>query len=399
MQAKKIFRKIHLWLSVPFGIVLTLICFSGAMLVFEKEITEWCRHDVYFVNEVKGEPMTLDALMEKVAATLPDSVEITGVTVSADADRTLEVTLSKPRRSSIFVDPYTGEITGRNERLGFFSTMFSLHRWLLGSARSADGGMSAGKLIVGVSTIALVLILLTGLLMWLTNRKKPLTKSLKISVTQGWHRFWHDLHVAGGIYATIFLLAIALTGLTWSFSWYRAGFYSLFGVEASADRNPQHGNAGADRQSRSENRQHNRGEGRRHHDGEGERHHRHHSPFDHWNEVYSQLAEANPGFRQITIAPGKASVVPQGSNSLRAADSYEFDPRSGEITGHKPYSAQEKSVKARGGVYMVHVGSWGGIITRIINFVAAMMGAILAITGYYLWIRRLVKKSPKKHHN
>lgn len=115
--------------------------------------------------------------------------------------------------------------------------------------------------------------------------------------------------------------------------------------------------------------------------------------------MYAQLAEANPGFRQITVAPGKASVVPQGSNSLRAADSYEFDPRSGEITGHKPYSAQGKSVKARSGVYMVHVGSWGGIITRIINFVAAMMGAILAITGYYLWIRRLVKKSPKKHHN
>ena len=36
---KRIFRKIHLWLSVPFGIVITLVCFSGAMLVFEKELT------------------------------------------------------------------------------------------------------------------------------------------------------------------------------------------------------------------------------------------------------------------------------------------------------------------------------------------------------------------------
>ena len=31
---KKIFEKIHLWLSVPFGLIITLICFSGAMLVF-----------------------------------------------------------------------------------------------------------------------------------------------------------------------------------------------------------------------------------------------------------------------------------------------------------------------------------------------------------------------------
>ena len=29
---KKIFSKIHLWLSVPFGLLITLICFSGAML-------------------------------------------------------------------------------------------------------------------------------------------------------------------------------------------------------------------------------------------------------------------------------------------------------------------------------------------------------------------------------
>ena len=32
---KKVFRKIHLWLSVPFGLLITLICFSGAMLVFD----------------------------------------------------------------------------------------------------------------------------------------------------------------------------------------------------------------------------------------------------------------------------------------------------------------------------------------------------------------------------
>ena len=34
---KKIFRTLHLWLSVPFGLLVSLICFSGAMLVFEKK--------------------------------------------------------------------------------------------------------------------------------------------------------------------------------------------------------------------------------------------------------------------------------------------------------------------------------------------------------------------------
>lgn len=45
---------------------------------------------------------------------------------------------------------------------------------------------------------------------------------------------------------------------------------------------------------------------------------------------------------------------------------------------------------------MVHVGSWGGIITRIINFLAALLGATLPITGYYLWIKRLRGKNKQK---
>ncbi|MDE7144659.1 MAG: PepSY domain-containing protein, partial [Duncaniella sp.] len=109
----KFFRKIHLWLSVPFGIIITLVCFSGAMLIFEPEITRSVKSDVYYVSEVKDSALPLDELMETVKATLPDSVSITGVTIFADKDRTYQVNLSKPRRSSMFVDQYSGEITGK----------------------------------------------------------------------------------------------------------------------------------------------------------------------------------------------------------------------------------------------------------------------------------------------
>ena len=75
---KKIFRKIHLWLSVPFGLIITLVCFSGAMLVFENEVNEWFRRDLYYVETVKESPLSMDKLLEKVATTLPDSVSVTG---------------------------------------------------------------------------------------------------------------------------------------------------------------------------------------------------------------------------------------------------------------------------------------------------------------------------------
>ena len=146
---KKIFRTLHLWLSVPFGLLVSLICFSGAMLVFENEITEWSRPDLYQVKEIKAEPLPVEMLLERVAETLPDSVSVAGVSIPSEKGRTWQVNLSKPRRASVYIDPYTGEVKGKYERPAFFLTMFKLHRWLLDSMKP-DGGIFWGKMIVGV---------------------------------------------------------------------------------------------------------------------------------------------------------------------------------------------------------------------------------------------------------
>lgn len=371
MNAKKVFRKIHLWLSVPTGIFIALICFSGAMMVFEKEITELCRHDLYFVQEVKGSTLPEQRLVEIVTATLPDSVTVTGVKTFPEADRAWQVSLSKPRRASVFIDQYTGEIKGRYERLPFFDTMFHLHRWLL------DPSKSIGKWIVGVCTLLLVIILVTGLLMWLTNRKKPLTQSLKISCNKGWHRFWHDLHVAGGIYATIFLLAMALTGLTWSFSWYRTGFYAMLGVDASAGG---HGRPATEQVAAP-----------RHQHPEapdtteaidGNRPHRH----DQADGNRPEGSEATDGTRphRHDRADGNRTEGVGRHGNHSEAKAAEATPRSG---------SNDRAASVRSTIYKIHTGGWGGIIAKIITFLAALLGATLPITGYYLWIRRLRNKS------
>ena len=131
----------------------------------------------------------------------------------------------------MYVDQYTGEVKGKSERSGFFMFMFRMHRWLLDSMNSGNEGIFWGKVIVGVSTLLLVFVLISGIVIWWPRTRKALKNSLKITETKGWKRFWYDLHVAGGMYALIFLLAVALTGLTWSFSWYRTAFYKVFGVE------------------------------------------------------------------------------------------------------------------------------------------------------------------------
>ena len=79
----------------------------------------------------------------------------------------------------------------------------------------------------------------------------------------------------------------------------------------------------------------------------------------------------------------------------RATDRYSFDGRTGEITEYQPYKDQERTMKVRGWIYSVHVGSWGGWFSRIITCIIALIGASLPITGYYLWIKRLNAKRKK----
>lgn len=401
---RKIFRNIHLWLSVPFGILITLICFSGAALVFEKEVMELCHRELYFVKKVEAAPLPMEQLMTKVAATLPDSVSVTGVNISSDPERAYQVTLSKPRRASMYVDQYTGEIMGKYERAPFFNFMFRMHRWLLDSMKQ-DGGIFWGKMIVGTSTLMFVFVLISGIVVWWPRTRKALKNSLKIVANKGWRRFWYDLHVAGGMYALVFLLAMALTGLTWSFQWYRTGFYKTFGVEVQPSMG--HGNAAANATTKGGKREEspegrsgrpgNRGEKP---EGRGEhsesREGRKRSPYTNWQQIYEQLAEANPDYKLISVSDGSASVALPRFGNQRGTDRYKFNPRNGEITETTLYKDLDNSGKIRGWIYSVHVGSWGGMLTRILTFIAALVGASLPLTGYYLWIRRLMKRKIKR---
>ena len=398
---KKIFRKIHLWLSVPFGLIITLVCFSGAMLVFENEVNEWFRRDLYYVETVKESPLPMDKLLEKVATTLPDSVSVAGVSISSDPGRAYQVSLSKPRRASLYVDQYTGEVKGKSERSGFFMFMFRMHRWLLDSMNPGNEGIFWGKMIVGVSTLLLVFVLISGIVIWWPRTRKALKNSLKITATKGWRRFWYDLHVAGGMYALIFLLAMALTGLTWSFPWYRTAFYKVFGVEVQ-QRAAQGHEQKSDAQKRDtklavhQEKKREENEGRKgERSGRAENNHSDMysvtSPFVYWQEIYDKLRRQNPEYKQISISSGTASVSFNRFGNQRASDRYSFNTDNGEFTETSLYQHQDKSGKIRGWIYSVHVGNWGGMFTRILTFIAALLGAALPLTGYYLWIKRLIK--------
>lgn len=455
---KTFFRKFHLWLSVPFGIVITIICFTGALLVFEEEITAATGNGITAVAPT-GESLPLNVLADKVDATLPADVDVKGIVVSCSPHEAYKINLSKPKKSAVYVNQYTGEVIGQDERLPFFQAVFRLHRWLMDS-NPGDGKIFWGKMIVGTSTLACVIILLTGLVIWWPRNRKMLMNRLQIALRKGQNRFWYDLHVAGGFYALLLLLAMALTGLNWSFEWYKNGVYGLFGagndnvtvenkvpVKATeiascpgscgtctlpacvynagntADTAVQgvtaqwnvdavtaatnvadtryvdagtavsitdvdavtaatavdaqsgatvvaDGNSSATSLAAASLS----------------------TEFDGWLKAYESVVALVPNFETITVSAGTVSVKGSRYGNMRAADKYLFDEATGKIVGVEPYKDADRESRIGGWFYTIHIGSWGGVFSKICSFLAALLGATLPLTGYYFWIRRLYGK-------
>ena len=95
------------------------------------------------------------------------------------------------------------------------------------------------------------------------------------------------------------------------------------------------------------------------------------------------------------MGDGTAFVDLKGRGNQRAFDAYEFDPATGRITAPHLYADAERMQKAGGWVLSLHKGDWGGWLSKVLYFLAALFGATLPLTGYYLWAKRTFLRKKK----
>lgn len=368
---KKIFKKIHLWLSVPFGLIISIICLTGATLVFEKELTRAGNPHLYTVEYKEGsKPLKPSEIIARISQQTGDTLKISSLQVAGNPKEAWMVSFTNAGQRQLSVNPYSGEINGWVEGNSFFQTVRKLHRWLL-DAPAQKGASSTGKTIVGITTLLMVVILISGIVLWWPRTRKSLQNRLKVSCTKGPFRFWYDSHVSLGFYVTIFLLVMALTGLTWSFRWYRTGFYALFG--ASTEQPKQSAPAHEDNNKKEKK-------------NEPER-----LNYLAWDTALAELQNRYETYGTIQLSKNSAQVIQSGKQK---GDTASFDIHTGNITEIKVYNIDEQpmSNKMKGLIYSLHTGQWGGMLTRIIYFLSAFIGGILPLTGYYLWIKRINRK-------
>jgi len=282
------------------------------------------------------------------------------------------------RGTAYLVNPYTGQVLGKATDLrgnGFFSFMLDLHRRML-----VERGI--GNLLVGIATIIFLVLELSGLVLWAPAKLKQWRNwkmwkpGFQIKWTANWKRINHDLHNTLGFYSFGLLTVMALTGLCWSFGWFRDGTSALFGAKVFGGRNEK----------------------------------RLPSPlpvtpgYTLSADDYLTLANRRlpyPGTLRLTLPEGptgsagvqKAQV---GFFAPAATDKLTFDQYNGallkaDIFADKPWNEQLVA-----SIRPLHFGDVFGTSTKILYFIACLIATSLPVTGVIIWLNKLRKKRQRK---
>jgi len=369
---RKFFNDIHLWLGLASGIVLFLVCLSGTIYTFRTEVEERVNKAVYFVDHQEGmqaQPLTqLVAMVEKAQGS-----PVTGVTIPNQPQKAWSFAIKpkgkeKGRGKTVLVNPYAGTITGDTETGSsrFFMTMMKLHRWLLME-------QSTGRIIVGIATLIFVVLLLSGIILWLPRRLRYWKQGFVILFSGKWKRINHDLHNVLGFYSFIFLLIMSLTGLCWSFEWYKKGASTVLGAEVFGGKKEKPVNsaaAGAVMLSADDVLK--IGAGQLNYTG------------------ITRLSFPADSLGTFSISKNDAA-----SWNSAATDRVIIDAYSGAVLKKELFASKSAGQKIAASIRPIHTGEIYGLFSKIIYFICCLIATSLPVTGTIIWLNKLKKKKPR----
>ncbi|MBJ2240035.1 PepSY domain-containing protein [Pseudomonas sp. MF6768] len=362
---KKTLFQLHWFFGITAGLVLALMGITGAAYSFQDEILRALNPTVLTVQKQPAGVLPPAELVRKLEATEGKAVSMLWVeSESGNAARVFFTPPPGERRGQMrYFDPYTGDYLGDAVGQDFFALMLQLHRFL------AMG--DTGRQITGACTLILIFFCLSGLYL----RWPRQVASWRAWLTLDWRKkgrsFNWDLHSVFGTWCLLFYLLAALTGLSWSYEWYNKGLTRLLSDAPQNERVRNRGPAPAGP-----------------------------APIANYEAIWSSIySTAGPGLSAYNIRmppvdgqPATVYYLLQSSPHDRALNQINLDPATGVVKSVERYG--DKSLKAQllTSIYALHVGSYFGLVGRIILTVTALCMPLFFITGWLLYLDRRRKK-------
>ncbi len=371
----KIFRKITFWLhlisGVLAGIFIFVMCITGALLSFESNILEFAESEVRFVEvpSENAQRLPIQQIIGKVIEAKPDAKPSN---ITLQNDKTAAATVSLGRDGQIYVNPYTGEITGEDAKgwRGFFRTVEDTHRWLAMPGKARDVGRSIND----AANLLFLFLAVSGIYIWFPRRLS--WKYFKAALTFRWKIKGKardfNWHTVIGFWSSLVLIILTATAVVMSYNWANNLVYTITGNEPPQQQQRSPNNQAAKPFTLSEN----------------------------LDEIWTK-AENYTDWKAISL---RLPIVEDSANFTISEGKYwnkfgrsslTIDAKTAEVSKWESYGDQNSGRQLRSWVRFTHTGETGGIVGQFIGFLACIGGAFLVWTGISLALRRFYRAVSK----
>jgi len=368
------FRKIIFWLHLISGllggIVIFIMCVTGALLSFEKDIAEFAERDMRYVASAENpNKLSVKEILAKVAEAKPNA-KPSAIALSNKPNAAWQVSLG--RDGQVFVNPYTGAITGEGATgwRGFFRTMTDLHRYI---ALSGDG-RPIGKAITGACNLMFLFLAISGIYIWFPRRLS--WKHFKAALTLRWKVKGKardfNWHTVLGFWSSLVLIILTLTATVISYQWAGNLLYTLTGNEVPAPQQQAPPNAPNSQAEQSA------------------------VLPENLDAVWAKAEAQSPTWKTISmrlpiVKDAAVFTIDEGIYwNIFGRSTLTVETKMAEVTKWETYGEQNAARQIRSWFRFTHTGETGGFVGQFIGFLACIGGAILVWTGISLAWRRFV---------
>jgi uncharacterized iron-regulated membrane protein len=195
--------QVHLWSGIGVGLYVLFVSVTGSVLVWRNELAAAATRDPIVVTG-SGPRMTDEQLKEAAARAYPGYAVV--IKRLSNPDQAVEISLERGANRKVrLFDPYTGRDLGASVPLGIMAIrmLLDLHDDLLGGR--------TGRKVNGVGALLLVLLAVTGIVVWWPGIK-TWRRGLRVHRNVGWRRFTWELHSMIGFWGLGLIAMFAISG-------------------------------------------------------------------------------------------------------------------------------------------------------------------------------------------
>ena len=361
MNLRRLIFWCHLLAGVVVGTVVLLMCVTGVLLTYEKQIVAWAERGLRSAPPSPNEPMLpVESLLTQLHEQEPSLVP---TTISLYSDPTRPATVAGAPGATVYLDPYTGAQLARGSPAirSFFQSVTNWHRYFGASANNR----STGKAINDASNLVFLFIVMSGVYLWWPKKLIWFIRGLN-GKARNWN--WHNTF---GSWSALPLFFIVLSGVIMSYPWANNLLYRLTGNEPPAQQGPAEGARRGSPPAGSPS-----------FDGLNELWAKAEKQDSEWQSISMRLSPSLDSPITFTIDRGNGGQPDKRSTLI-------LDRKTGDVVRWETFSDQNLGRRLRSLARFTHTGEAFGWMGQTIAGLASFGGVMLVWTGGALVIRRV----------